>query len=289
MIEQPKEYNSLEHSVVQGLKGDATHRYEVPEYVEALIRHLKRELDTVYWNWEQQRLDDRYDWQLIFSGFEYRRYYWGDCDCGADSAVHATECRMLSEHEEWNRRRIEAISDPSQWDLMSEEAREAKIQEIKDKSQRDGGDIGFALMMLFVEHGSSNIHFDRSEQWEKDNPHPPCSCGAENEWKPRDYHLASCSPGLPNIKFGSVTVNWYKHIGRGMSTNAALSPAEWVEWFNEAIKVIGLYNHCMQGSHQQFRDEDAGIEPFSSDDKVQCSACKYCVTFGANALRVTKL
>ena len=49
------EYKPLEHSVVQALlKPDATHCYEVSDFVEALICVLYRELERVYWNWNQE-------------------------------------------------------------------------------------------------------------------------------------------------------------------------------------------------------------------------------------------
>lgn len=280
------EYNPLDHSVVQALlKPDATHRYEVPEYVEALVFHLKRELDTVYWNWNQSSLEDSKDWQLVMPwGFEYRRYCWGDCDCGANSPVHIPDCRMLTEHREWNDRRIKAISDPSAWSLMSEDIRHEKLQEIRDSAQREGRDAQFSMMMMFAQYGSSVVHFDRSDEWEKDNPVPSCSCGAEQDWKPRGYHLATCSPGLPNMKFGDVTINWYKYIGRGMSTNVNWTAPEWVEWFNNALGAISLYNSCNQLRHQKFRAEDAGREPFKEHDKTQCVNCNYCVKFGAGSL-----
>ena len=171
-----REYNPLEHSVVQALlKPDATHQYETSDFVEALIIALKRELDLVYWNWNQESLDDRKDWQFtdLPGGFEYRRYYWDD----------------------------------------------------------------------------------------------------EEEF---------CE--LPNMKFAGVSINWYKHIGRGMSTNVDFSNDQWVQWFGEALNAIRLYNVCMQVRHRYFRDGDAGREPFSTNEKVQCKDCKYCSAFGANAL-----
>ena len=172
-----KKYNPLEHSVVQALlKPDATHCYEVDDFVEALILGLYRELERCYWNWNQEGLEHRKDWQLLDvpGGFEYRRYYWGD---------------------------------------------------------------------------------------EEEN------CG------------------LPNLKFGPVVINWYKRIGRGMSTNVDWSEKQWREWFDEAMKSVRLYDSCDQAGHQQFRDLDAGLEPFSAaGDRIQCKNCKYCVAFGANSL-----
>lgn len=171
-----KKYNPLEHSVVQALlKPDGTHRYECDDFIEALIFALKKELDRCYWNWHQQQLDERKDWELIDAdlGFEYRRYYWGD--------------------EE-------------------------------DECQR------------------------------------------------------------PNFKFGPVVINWYKHIGRGMSCNVDWTEKQWRDWFDGAMKAIRLYDRCLQFTHQEFRDKDAGREPFETEERVQAKKCDYCVAFGSNAL-----
>lgn len=171
-----KEYNPLEHSVVQAfLKPDGWQRYEADDFIEALLVGLKNELEICYWNWNQESLENRENWELLEvpGGFEYRRYYWGD---------------------------------------------------------------------------------------EEDES------------------------GRPNLKFGPVVVNWYKHLGRGMSINVDWNERQWREWFDEAMKAIRLYNACMQLGHQKFRDQDANIEPFSSDGRIQCKDCKYCVAFGANAL-----
>ena len=170
-----KEYNPLEHSVVQALlKPDAIHRYECDDFIEALISGLYSELGRCYWNWNQGVLENRVDWQLdTGTGFEYRRYYWGDDE--------------------------------------------------------------------------------------------------EN-----------CE--LPNMKFGAVVINWYKHMGRGMSCNVNWSEKQWREWFDEAMKAIRLYDACIQNRHIYWRDLDAGRKPWEPCERVQCKDCKYCVAFGANAL-----
>lgn len=208
-MSEAKEYNPLEHSVVQGLlKADATHRYEVSDFVEALLFRIKSELERVYWNTHQEDLNNREDWQFLeIPGFEYRRYFWDDCDCGAESPVHAKDCRSAAEHDEWNRRRLDAISDPPDPEMMF----------------------------------GRELHFERSPEWEKQNPHPPCTCGADEAWKPRDYHLPNCSPMLPNLAFGDVRVNWYKHLGRGTSTNVDWNEKQWREWFDAVMAAIRAY------------------------------------------------
>lgn len=170
-----KEYNPLEHSVVQacGLSG-GIRRYEVSDFVEALVFAIERELERVYSNWNQ-KLFEEHDWQFIeIEGFAWRRFYWGDNEKEMD---------------------------------------------------------------------------------------------------------------LPNLTFGEVQICWYKYPGRGMSTNVDYDERQWREWFDEVMKTVRLYDSCCQLRHQKFRDEDAGLEPFTAGEhRVQCRACKYCIAFGANSL-----
>jgi len=220
-----KEYNPLEHSLVQAfLKPDACNRFEVERnsFIHCLLKGIVDCLETAYWNVKQQNLEDRESREFLeIPGFEYRRYYWDDCDCGADSPVHSKDCRQIAEHGEWNDRRLSAISEPSEWSLMSQDERD-KLSALEALSKM-----------------GSRLHFDRSEDWEKDNPHPPCTCGATETWQPRDHHLPSCSPQQPNMKFGEVVINWYKYLGRGTSTNVDWDEHQWRVWFDAAIQAIG--------------------------------------------------
>lgn len=167
MMSESKPYNPLDHSIVQAIfKSDACHEYQCPDYVTALIIYLHNRLDTAYWNVNQSMFDDS-DWQFLeIPGLEYRRYYWGDCDCGEDYPAHSKDCNGLT-----------------------------------------------------------------------------CTCGAEAQWKPRGFHLPTCSLTLPNFKFGEVKINWYKSIGRGMSTNIDWSEAEWRKWFDACLLAIQQYNN----------------------------------------------
>jgi len=219
-----KLYNPLEHSVVQAfLKADACNRFEVERcgFVCALLESIVNRLKTAYWNVKQEKFENREDRQFLeIPSFEYRRYFWDECDCGAESPVHAKDCRQIAEHSEWNRRRLDAISDPQKLDGMSEE-------EVKKLS-----------FWEILQMSGRAIHFERSPAWEKKNPRPPCTCGATKAWKPRDEHLETCSPGLPNMRFGPVIINWYKYLGRGTSTNVDWDEAQWREWFDSVIRAI---------------------------------------------------
>lgn len=223
-----KKYKPLEHSVVQALlKADACNRYEVERhgFVHALLREIVARLETAYWNAKQEQFENRKDREFLeIPGFEYRRYYWDDCDCGAEYPVHAKDCRQIAEHQEWNRRRLDAISDPSEYELPSDEER-SKL-----------------TPMEAMRKCSRRLHFDRSEAWEKENPRPPCTCGATVSWKPRDFHLPTCSPQQPNMKFGEVSVNWYKYLGRGTSTNVDWNERQWRVWFDAVIASIDAWD-----------------------------------------------
>jgi hypothetical protein len=255
MSEQTKEravtYNPVNHSIVQAfMKADGWQRYEVSDFVEALVAALKSELERVYWNWHQSLLDEA-DWQLtdVGNGFEYRRYFWGDCDCGAESPVHDEACPFVKDHWEWNKGRLEAISDEP-----SEEEMAAGL---------------FGRRLTFDP--------ERERAYAEANPHPPCTCGANNNWQPRDEHLPTCSPQLPNLKYKGVEMSWYKYIGRGMSVNVDWDERRWREWFDDAMKTIRLYDTCHNYGHWKKEDEAAGRELFSSDRRVQQKNCLGCI------------
>lgn len=218
-----KVYNPLNHSVVQGLlKADGYQRYECPDYVEALLREVMRELERVYWNWHQEQFEDRKDWQYLkIEGFAHRRYCWDDCDCGVESPVHAKDCKSVTEYWEWNRRRLAAISDPP--------TKEA---------------IEFAKKIGCYPLVAHEQHFERSPAWVKGNPPPACNCGAEGSWVPRETHAETCSPQLPNMEFSRVRISWYKRLGRGMSVNVDWTPARWVKWFDRLMALIRTYDSC---------------------------------------------
>jgi hypothetical protein len=249
-----KEYNPLDHSVVQAFMGTWQH-YECDEFVEALVRQLLKEVARVYGNWKQKSFEERGDWQFLeIPGFEYRRF-WGDCDCGfeelehrwSEQNHHKPDCYYVTTH---SLLKINPHSQP----------------EIIYKSQCARYDIPYNDGLGCAIH---------------------CTCGHEEkyqEWQQTHGHSEKCSPSLPNLKFGEVTINWYKHIGRGMSSNVDWNGEQWHTWFSEALKAIRLYDVCMQISHQKFRDEDAGRKPFEVHTHVQCKDCKYCMAFGANAL-----
>jgi hypothetical protein len=43
---------------------------------------------------------------------------------------------------------------------------------------------------------------------------------------------------LPNFEHAGVTIHWYKHPGRSMTTNTAQDAQAWTVWFNSALTAI---------------------------------------------------
>lgn len=78
-----------------------------------------------------------------------------------------------------------------------------------------------------------------------------CECQAENEdhreMSEEEYgpfwetHFPVCHVMMPNFRFGTIEIRWYKHAGRGMSleTDHEVSLAEWTEVFEKCRQSIG--------------------------------------------------
>ena len=56
------------------------------------------------------------------------------------------------------------------------------------------------------------------------------------QWVNHDLHPEVAE--LPNFVFEDVEIRWYKHPGRGMSTNKDWKPEEWIEWFDRCLKAL---------------------------------------------------
>lgn len=239
-----KEYNPTDHSIVQAfLKADACNRYEVPDFVEALLHHIKSELERVYWNVKQEQLDNREDWQFLeIPGFEYRCYCWGDCDCGFDELdhewseahKHAPECYYVTTHA-----LIDALPEKTEIDRLCKERNkwtpfskesdrvQNKISAASKRKRQKETEIYKAQCAKYgiSWNGGSGcaVH---------------CTCGHDrqySEWRQVNDHKPTCSPGLPNMRFGDVRINWYKHLGRGTSTNVDYTDKQWREWMDKVL------------------------------------------------------
>jgi hypothetical protein len=43
-----------------------------------------------------------------------------------------------------------------------------------------------------------------------------------------------------NLEFEDVRIFWYKHCGRGMSTDRDLSRDQWIDWFDQCLNHVKM-------------------------------------------------
>src|SRR3990167_8428012 len=60
----------------QAMFGNPTGRYELPEYAEAMLFHIFKEIERMYWNNNQAQWENYQDPGI--PGIEVRPYYWGN-------------------------------------------------------------------------------------------------------------------------------------------------------------------------------------------------------------------
>lgn len=99
----------------------------------------------------------------------------------------------------------------------------------------------------------SRIHWNRYQKpWDtsEDDPEIPgiwwrnfrydCPCLEVDSggWSDERYHTEDCLRTKPNFQFETVTFNWYKHLGRGMSTNTSMDAEGWMRWFDRCIAKV---------------------------------------------------
>ena len=73
-----KPFNPLNHSIVSVIKGDTFGQFECPDYVEAFLMYLLREIDRVFYNLNGREWDR--DESPLIAGVHFRPYYWSDSD-----------------------------------------------------------------------------------------------------------------------------------------------------------------------------------------------------------------
>jgi len=195
-------------TLAQACFGNATSEYALPEFAEAFFHHVWRDIERVYWNIHQKKFDWYGTTDPDIPGITVRPYYWGDCNCGAEYPIHEKDCAVLTEMAEWTSRRLNYSVDPD----------------------------------------SHEINFRKLSAFEEKNPVPACSCGAEQSWTPRDRHEPTCGTMLPNFVACGAEIRWYKHPGRGMSTNVDWTEKRWRLWLDETLRII--------------RDHESKVLPF---------------------------
>lgn len=169
--------------------------------------------------------------------FVMRRYYWGDCDCGADERSevwhaahpHGADCFR----EELHRRFAEY--DESSGYNAAEAARLDPDCVVETVEQLDFGVItrrdmtpkGEAAHRLWSNaHDARNkAHSEMTRDLYRERGLPPspyqwlCTCGVDDLAKAyfaTEGHYPTCALELPNFrhKQSGVEVRWYKWIGR---------------------------------------------------------------------------
>lgn len=205
-----REYNPLDHSIVQAAVGTWS-RYECDDFVEALLDQILREIRRVHWNvfqhqWEATWYGDEIEDPEI-PGILFVRFYQDRCDCGGLEPIHASDCLWALCRHDWNRRRIEAISDPIPG--------------------------GFGRIVDFSR--------ERQAAFEATDPPPLCTCGASEAWDENRGCLPTCIGQRANFQHEDVEFRWYKRPGRGMSTNKDWSADEWRAWHARCLATVRAF------------------------------------------------
>jgi hypothetical protein len=216
-----KEYNPLEHSVVQACVG-AWSRYECDDFIEALFDHILKEIKRVHWNiyqhtwgpsWHADEVEDP-----MIDGIRVVRFYQDRCDCGGMEPKCTADCRSVAEHNSWNDRRI-ASARPSP------DAIRAAVEKGEPEWMASSS-VNWSKMMEFAE------------------PHPPCTCGNGVDWEEHEC-TPQCIGQQPNFQHEDVEIRWYKYPGRGMSTNKDWTAQEWRDWQSRCLATIRAF----EGDH----------------------------------------
>lgn len=207
--------------------GAAFGHYYAPDWAESMLTGIMGDWERVYWNVNQESWPDRWDQEPTKLGsVYYRPYAWGACDCGGHEPIHADNCRLKLEHAEWNRRRLNAMSDPPKNPPTDEEIEAASA------------DVRFGLLCTKY---SRTLIFDeeREAKFLATDPRPPCTCGVEATWE--EHPCAdTCVSQLPNFGIDNdpIQIRWYKHYRRGLSVNLPLTNEQWITWHDRVQAAL---------------------------------------------------
>jgi hypothetical protein len=146
-----------------------------------------------------------YGEEFVNSIFEVHPYWWGECTCGAECPIHAKGCDIVTKWGDWVSARINACSGKP------------------DK------------------HGFAEVRFGMFANWEKKNPAPKCTCGAENNWVEKEEHESSCKLVAPNFwyKPSDFQIQWYKYPLRDSYKNQNINLSDFRKIIDDCIKSLG--------------------------------------------------
>lgn len=178
--------------------GAAYSAYALPEYVSALLEAVLCEIDRVYHNVNQEEWN-RYDDPGV-PGVTFHSYYWDRCNCGYDDAYG----KWIDEH-------------PHSKDCFYSKCLSVIGCSYLSPSKIDSHE--FELLKLCEEHGV---------EYSNGYGLATCTCNQDNErlaWVDTHYYDPTCGVVRPNFSYQGVEIRWYKHPGRGMSSNVEMTPA----------------------------------------------------------------
>ena len=202
----------------QAIFGNATGEYDCPNFVDAFLEHICREIERVYWNIHQKEWDGYSGVDPQIPGIEYRPYYWGDCTCGWDDKEcperHAPTCYQQDADLKYIRQ-VEYKIDRS-------------LVPPKYKALCDKYGIPWNNGYGCAVHCTCD-YCERFEAWFNEN-----KLGKQG-------HADDCPIVLPNFKFQDAEIRWYKHRGRGQSVNVSWNEKQWRQWFDECLRHIRDY------------------------------------------------
>jgi hypothetical protein len=219
-------------TIAQSLYGAEHGTFDMPRFAESMFTGILREWERVFWNIHQKSFDNHRHEATAIGAVFYRPYVWDTCDCGGEYPNHASDCQHVTGHDAWNDARLKWATIPKDADQIEEE------QAGVDKAAATGSDMAFMLAAMTA--ASSRLDMARLCSDEYPVPHPPCTCGAADDWEGHACH-EFCISRQPNfgISGDPVQIRWYKYPGRGMSVNVALDPIGWQAWHDRVFDALG--------------------------------------------------
>lgn len=152
--------------------------------------------------------DGSYGVNYSNAAFAMRRYYWGDCTCGFGD-------------------------EDSDWEDANPHVDDCFHEEFLREMDKPGHDEDAVIRRLCGKHGLP--YPDRYQLY--------CTCGVDGRyaaWRAENDHDPACGLVLPNFRHvaSGLRVNWYKYIGRGMSSNRPVTEAEFTRIVDDCIASL---------------------------------------------------
>lgn len=201
--------------------GAAYGDHDAGDLGEACLSAVLAEIDRVYWNLNQQQWLRGSDPGI--AGITFRPYCWGECDCGRDE-------------------REAAWSAAHGHTAVCYQADYRKLREADDARRASGAKTSWAKRDAAHDRAAKALCEQHGIPWNGGHGSAVhCDCGydmAWQEWVERNPHAPTCSPTLPNLVYGDVEIRWYKHPGRGVSVQRAVTADEWAAWLTGALATV---------------------------------------------------